>query len=351
MIIPPARLSIIISNCNYERFLASCIQSALDIDWPQKQIIVVDDGSTDRSREIIESFGDQIQSVYHKNGGQTVAYNTGFTLSKGDALLFLDADDLVDPSAMLELAKVWNDSVSKVQYQMRIINADGISTGAYFPQFIGIQSPDEIRKSCMDTSAYQTPPGSANIYSRHFLELIFPLDDKMDKAGDSFLLAAAPFGGDVVTINKPLFSYRSHGNNQGIHSSLDVNKLRKEISTAIARFHYQQAFALTRGYEIPERAIGYSLSLLPIRLAAFLLDQHGHPFPNESRLRLAKDFAVGFSRPQGLKMSSKVALAMWFYTVLMLPACLASPLISLRILPYSRPAFLVKIMKTLRVIK
>ena len=84
--------SIIIDNYNYGRFIDETINSALNQDCENIEVIVVDDGSTDDSRDVIESFGDKIIPVYKPNGGQASALNAGFNKSKGDVIFFLDSD-------------------------------------------------------------------------------------------------------------------------------------------------------------------------------------------------------------------------------------------------------------------
>ena len=77
-------VSIVINNYNYGRFVGSAIESALEQSYSNTEVIVVDDGSTDTSREVIASFGDRIGAVLKANGGQASAYNAGFAASKGD---------------------------------------------------------------------------------------------------------------------------------------------------------------------------------------------------------------------------------------------------------------------------
>ena len=94
------RLSVIIPNYNYQEFIGQAIDSALAVSWPQVQVIVVDDGSTDRSREVIEAYRGRIEIVHQANAGQLQAYNVGFTLARGDVVIFLDSDDLLDPEVI-----------------------------------------------------------------------------------------------------------------------------------------------------------------------------------------------------------------------------------------------------------
>jgi glycosyltransferase involved in cell wall biosynthesis len=90
-------VSILINNYNYGKFLAEAIESALAQTYSHCETIVVDDGSTDNSREIIASYGDRIIPILQENGGQASAFNSGFAASKGEIICFLDADDLFLP--------------------------------------------------------------------------------------------------------------------------------------------------------------------------------------------------------------------------------------------------------------
>jgi glycosyltransferase involved in cell wall biosynthesis len=91
------RLSIIINNFNYGRFISTAIDSALAVDWPDKEVIVVDDGSTNDSRDIIARYADGIIPVLKENGGQCDAVNTGFVRATGEAVIILDSDDRLFP--------------------------------------------------------------------------------------------------------------------------------------------------------------------------------------------------------------------------------------------------------------
>src|SRR5260370_30307126 len=91
--------SIIINNYNYAAFLREAIDSALNQTWSPTEVIVVDDGSTDGSREIIATYGDRILPVMKENGGQNSALNAGFSASRGDVILFVDSDDALLPTA------------------------------------------------------------------------------------------------------------------------------------------------------------------------------------------------------------------------------------------------------------
>ena len=92
-------VSILIPAYNSEEWIADCIQSALAQTWPHKEIIVVDDGSTDRTLEIARRFASkEVAVVSIENQGAAAARNRAFQLSKGDYIQWLDADDLLAPN-------------------------------------------------------------------------------------------------------------------------------------------------------------------------------------------------------------------------------------------------------------
>src|SRR5258707_8837609 len=86
-------VSILINNFNYGRFLPEAIESALGQTHPRLEVIVVDDGSTDNSREVIARYGNRVLPVLKDNGGQASAFNPGFRCSHGGVIPFLDGQD------------------------------------------------------------------------------------------------------------------------------------------------------------------------------------------------------------------------------------------------------------------
>jgi glycosyltransferase involved in cell wall biosynthesis len=91
-------VSILIPAYNAQAWISDTLRSALAQTWEPKEIIVVDDGSTDRTRAIVRRFeSSQLRVVTQKNQGAAAARNTAYSLSKGDFIQYLDADDLIAP--------------------------------------------------------------------------------------------------------------------------------------------------------------------------------------------------------------------------------------------------------------
>jgi len=100
------RVSILINNYNYARFLGEAIDSALAQTYPNIEVIVVDDGSTDNSREVIARYGARILALLKENGGQATAYNAGFAVCTGEIICLLDSDDIFKPEKVARVVEV-----------------------------------------------------------------------------------------------------------------------------------------------------------------------------------------------------------------------------------------------------
>jgi glycosyltransferase involved in cell wall biosynthesis len=93
----PALVSVVIPSYNYARFVTEAVGSALAQSYPHVEIIVVDDGSTDNTREVLEPFRDRIRYLAQTNQGLSAARNTGIRAAQGEFIALLDADDVWHP--------------------------------------------------------------------------------------------------------------------------------------------------------------------------------------------------------------------------------------------------------------
>jgi len=94
------KVSVIITSYNYARFISEAIQSVLDQTYRDFEVIVVDDGSTDDTPSVLDSFGDSITCIYQTNKGKSEALNRGIATSRGRYLAFLDSDDCWLPDSL-----------------------------------------------------------------------------------------------------------------------------------------------------------------------------------------------------------------------------------------------------------
>jgi glycosyltransferase involved in cell wall biosynthesis len=202
------RVSVIINNYNYERFLARAVESALRQTHPDVEVIVVDDGSRDGSLSVLQRYGAAILLVAKDNGGQGSAYNAGFERASGELVIFLDADDWLYPAAAAELAAAWRVGVVKLQFRLGLVDESAAPLGRYVPRSMHDRDAQSLvqRFGC-----YGSPPGSGNAFAIGFLKKILPLEaERWRTAADTVPILLAPLYGDIVSIPKILGAYRLH---------------------------------------------------------------------------------------------------------------------------------------------
>lgn len=101
------RFSIIIPIYNVQEYIEECITSILNQSFHDYEIICIDDGSTDQSIDIIQSFNDErIKIIYQKNSGQSVARNKGIEISQGEYIWFVDSDDKITFESLSEIDSI-----------------------------------------------------------------------------------------------------------------------------------------------------------------------------------------------------------------------------------------------------
>lgn len=103
-------ISVIIPTYQHGKTIEKCINSLLSQTLPPKEIIIVDDGSTDDTKLRIDQFGDSVKYIFQENQGAPQARNNGAKLSKGNFLLFCDADIIAKPNMLEEMSKVLVDN-------------------------------------------------------------------------------------------------------------------------------------------------------------------------------------------------------------------------------------------------
>ncbi|MEA5579252.1 glycosyltransferase family A protein [Anabaena sp. UHCC 0451] len=229
-------VSVIITNYNYARFLRQSIESVFQQSYQNFELIVVDDGSTDNSREVIESYGDRIIPVFQENGGMSASRNAGYAKSTGEIVCFLDADDYYHPE---KLEKVVSGFLSHPEWVMiahcwTSVNAESVPTGGSASDRM---SQGNVKHLLLKWGKYASGITSASAYRRSGLEKVMPSQGNMGI--DSYLNSSLPFYGEVGGINENLMFYRIHGKNIRAHSD-NIDRLIKQRE-AIANFINQSA--------------------------------------------------------------------------------------------------------------
>ncbi|MBC7700160.1 glycosyltransferase family A protein [Aquabacterium sp.] len=205
------RISVVVCNYNYERYVRQTIDSVLQQTYPPLEVIVVDDGSSDGSLAVIHGYEAQgIKVIAQANGGQIAAYNAGFEQARGDVVLFLDSDDALLPGALAEIATHFGEGVAKVHFRLELIGPNGEQIGATIPHEL---AQGEVATVFLKHGVpHASPPASGNAYRHSVLGKIFPLPaDAQDRHGaDFFCIFGATLFGTVSACQSTLGLYRIH---------------------------------------------------------------------------------------------------------------------------------------------
>ena len=226
---PNPLVSVIMGNYNYGGFIGEAIESVLNQTYSNFELIVVDDGSTDNSREIIESYQGKLTAIFQQNGGQGAAFNAGFAVSKGEIICFLDSDDYYYKEKLAKVVAAFNKNPDWVQisHGRTSVKADGTIIGRD-PTFF---NQGDVTNLLLKWGRYAWAVTSALAYRRSVLEKVLPFP-KRPRGGDTYLTATVPFYGKIGYIKEPLMFYRHHGNNMNAGSSNLQHLIQQREDTA-----------------------------------------------------------------------------------------------------------------------
>ena len=200
-------VTVYITNFNYGKFIKQAIESVLMQTEQSFELIIIDDGSTDNSKEIIEKYKDlkNIRIVYQKNKGLNVTNNIALRAARGKYIVRLDADDYFSPNALeLLLEKLESDSM----------------LGMVFPDYFIVDNQGEVlerqKRHDFDNEVKlfdQAAHGACTMIRVQFLREIGGYDESFSCQDGYELWVKFTSKFKVSNINEPLFYYRKHGKN------------------------------------------------------------------------------------------------------------------------------------------
>src|SRR5688572_6803211 len=224
-------VSVVVSNYNYARFLPACLDSVLAQTYKKLEIIVVDDGSTDDSRVVLESYAPRVRAIFQPNGGQASAINRGVAESNGDVLCFLDSDDGWAPEKVERVLAVLNQhpEIGWVRHKARMVDESQRPLSSVAPMFSGSKSIPADPALFLER-VVTVQPGCLAI-TRQVADKVFPIivTPALAFDADDAVMLARIFatGQPGYSIDEVLGFYRRHaGERFGAH---DIPKLLRQI--------------------------------------------------------------------------------------------------------------------------
>lgn len=323
----PSAVSIVINNYNYARFLRDAIDSALAQTYPNVEVLVVDDGSTDDSREVIASYDGRVIAILKQNGGQASAFNAGFAASHGEIVIFLDADDMLVPRTAEKVAQAWQPDTVKVQYGLDAVDENG--------------SPLCRLHMPHDSTAYLTttllrrgliidsPPTSGNAFARRALLKLLPMPEAgWSVAADAYLYVLIPFFGEVSTLNEVLALYRLHSGNRWSARRLSLEGFKAQLLVGLRLETRFRELAKHTGFCVPNDWLLLNLLHVEARILLFRLDRNTSPFPGDTIWWLIRKGFRASKIDPCLSRRARLVYPLWLLAAGTVPRQLVLPLAS-----------------------
>lgn len=291
-------VSVVIPTYNHAQFVGEAVDSVLAQTYRPIEVIVVDDGSTDSTADVLASYADKIQYIHQENRGLSAARNAGIARAKGEWIALLDADDLWSPDKI----QLQIDAAARHPEFTLIGGQDG-----HYGSFPAVQGTTSIREFTVRDFLTTTPFGpSAALIHRELIKVIGGFDEQLSPVADRDYWLRAAACSRVGRLEWPCWHYRiSAGqmsrNADYMHHSL-VRLMRKFFTEHPSWLAYRQ---MALGFLFRDAAWTYyaqgdrlkalgclckSVAHYPRRIP------HSRPF---NRLKLALRFLKGGYREVG----------------------------------------------------
>lgn len=204
-------ISVIIPVYNGSKYIQQAIDSILNQTYSNYEIIIIDDGSTDDTREKLQSYRSKIRYLYQENQGSAAARNLGIELAKGELIAFLDSDDYWYTPEKLEKQVAYfngNPSLGCINTGWRIVDGAGqhIKTVQPWHKAPKLDLETWLRKKCVRTSAM--------VFRKEWLEKVGGFDEELRQSHDvDLMLRLSLMGCETVWLKEETVCYRQHEEN------------------------------------------------------------------------------------------------------------------------------------------
>jgi glycosyltransferase involved in cell wall biosynthesis len=212
-VVSAPRVSVLIDTYNYGRYIDAAIESVLGQDFAaeEREILVVDDGSTDDTRARVGKYAGRVKYIWKENGGQASAFNCGLAEARGELIFLLDADDYWRPGKLRKIADLFaqNPDAGMIYHRYEELDeASGKISVVEAPLISGFLPERKV-----DLISYWIYPTSTLAFRRKSIAALLPVPEGLKIQADAYLAALVVFLGRVQGVAEPLAIYRVHGKN------------------------------------------------------------------------------------------------------------------------------------------
>lgn len=274
-------ISVVVTAYNYGRFIGESIESVLSQSYPpeQREIVVVDDGSTDDTPERVKKYGTKIKYLRQENRGQGAALNLGFAAARGEIIVLLDADDYFLPGKLARVAEAFERDPALGMFYHPFEEFD-METGARriskFPPLISGSPFEDLEKF-----VWYAGPGTCVSFRRKFLDQLLPIPEEIRMLADGYLGGLIIFVSSILAVPECLSGYRIHGQNAyQSDQSQAVEVRKKRLPLYQIEFEAMRRWLENNGYTREQLAVRVFLDCWNI-----YLEGEGFLLKPPSRLR------------------------------------------------------------------
>ena len=325
------KVSLIVINHNYASYLRSSIESCLNQSTSPYEVIVIDDGSTDNSHDVIKEYAGRVNYTLNSNQGHVASVNDGFKLSSGDVCVFIDADDILYPDCVRCILLYWEGSLSKVQFRLDTIDKVGKNQFMTFPHYPKSLTSEEIFRQSVFYGVYPWSVSTGNAYARSFLNEIMPIDSsRIYRSPDGYLNKIAPLFGPVKCIAEVLGAYRVHGSNAWAQDSKTLRpepicrwlNFDKVLQCAFQEIADKRHVEVNRSLEIR------SLQQLEYRMLGCRFNIKGTPYIDDSFLSLVGKGLLFLRSAPNVNFVGRVSWSVWICVLGFCPKFLVAAIVT-----------------------
>jgi glycosyltransferase involved in cell wall biosynthesis len=262
-------LSVLIDTYNHERFIEQAIVSVLeqDIAEADREIIVVDDGSTDRTPDIVRQFEPRLRVIRKKNGGQASAFNIGIPECRGEIIAFLDGDDSWTPGKLRAVSQVFASDavVGLVGHAIVEVFPDGTR------RIVAPEKNERLRLASLPAARVfrlrKSYLGTSRMSLRAELaKRIVPVPEALVIEADEYLFTVAAVMSEMVILKEALTNYHIHGGNLYVSAGRDTAGLRRKQKV-------MEALANSLSLVLPEKGVSPEVTHCVVEIVQAEADQ------------------------------------------------------------------------------
>lgn len=226
------QVSVVIPTYNCDRYLPEAIESVLSQTYNDYEVIVIDDGSTDRTQEVLQPYQSQVRSIQQHNQGASAARNHGITLARGRWVAFLDADDVLFPDKLA--AQI---AIAAARPSLGIVHSGWQRVNEKRELLLTVEPWQQIPTLDLESwLRYKPVLPSAMLFRRDWLEKVGGFDPQFSSAEDTDLvLRLVLHGCESAWLEQVTVQYRQHETNT-MHKGLSQ---AQSLAAVIDRFFAQ----------------------------------------------------------------------------------------------------------------